>query len=207
MILVVGLGATADWVTAYATVGLVVTGVVAIVFAWVQIRNERGYRRIENLENLIRQFESEPLAGQRKALASDRLTKQRESLLELDPEDPPNAAYDVLNFFEHIAFLVRKKHLAEYDVWHTFHYWASAVYYDLRTVIECEQIDDKTTFRDFLWLWPRLERIQKEQGGCDNAWVQDELVTFYKSECDGASQPIPRKRMRRKKSFVATSNN
>ncbi len=39
----------------------------------------------------------------------------------------------MLDFYEHLALLVKKGHLDLYDVWHTFYEWAQPVYVDLQT--------------------------------------------------------------------------
>lgn len=159
-----------------------VTGIAAIYFAYRQIENERAYRRIENLEEQMNRFDSAPLADHRRGLAENRLDGTKTKLRTLDVENVPNSAYEILNFFEHVASLVDKGHLNLYDVWHTFDYWATAYYYDLHEVIEVEQCDDQSSYCDFVKLISELRKIQVQETGRENAWLQDELVAFYDTE-------------------------
>jgi len=192
-----------DAVAGIATAALVATGAGAIYFAYRQIENERAYRRIDNLEAQIDRFDREPIAGHRKKLAEARLDASRTRLRILDVDDPPTSAYEVLNFFEHIAFLVEKGHLNIYDVWHSFGYWARATYYDFRSLIEYEQREDPSTYCDFLKLDARLRKIDIEETGAENTWLPDELVNYYLSEIEEVKKPRRRRAARnsaRKKS-------
>ena len=182
--------------TAVSTAALVATGAGAIYFAYRQIENERGYRRIENLEEQMERFDSDPVGEYRRALAQERLDAARTRLRKLDVDNPPNCAYELLNFFEHIAFLVEKGHLNLYDVWHTFDYWATAYYYDFRAVIELEQRDDVSSYSDFVNLISQLRRIQIEETGQENTWLEDELVGFYNAELTDTKKPYHRRQSR-----------
>jgi hypothetical protein len=184
-----------DWgaVTAVSTAALVLTGVGAIFFVYRQIENERVYRRIENLEEQLRRFDTNPLAEHRKKLAEARLDSSHTKLRNLDAEYPPTNSYEILNFFEHIAFLVDKGHLDMYDVWHSFDYWATAYYFDLRSVIEVEQRDDASSYCDFVKLIAQLRSIQIKEAGRENTWVGDELVGFYASELEDVKKPTRRR--------------
>jgi len=182
-----------DAITAMSTVGLVLTGVGAIYFAYRQIENERVYRRIENLEEQLRRFDGAPIAEHRKRLAEGRLNASRSELRSLDPEDPPSCAYELLNFFEHVAFLTEKGHLDIYDVWHSFDYWATAYYFDLRPVIEAEQQDDSSSYCDFVTLISHLRPIEMREAGQLSTWVADELVNFYDSELEDVKKPVKRR--------------
>lgn len=168
------------------------TGIAAIYFAYRQIENERAYRRIENLEEQMDRFDSDPIAKYRKELATQRLDAGKSKLRKLDVEDPPDCAYEILNFFEHIGFLVEHGHLNAYDVWHTFEYWATAYFYDFRGVIELEQRDDPSFYSDFVRLIANLREIQKREAGRENTWLEDELVGFYQTELAEVRKPTKR---------------
>ena len=125
-------GFVSNSIATLANVGLVITGVVAIIFAYVQLENERKYRRIENLEAQIQRFDSKAIVLQRTALAKARVDTDLKKLVKLDLDDTPNSAYKILNYFEHLSLLVRKGHLAAFDVWHSFDCSAMPIYYNLR---------------------------------------------------------------------------
>ena len=87
-----------------------------------------------NLERQLSFFLSEPFLLARRKLAEDRLMGK--SLKPLDPGAPPLSVFELLDFYEHIALLVKKDHLDVYDVWHTFYEWLQPVYFDLREILE-----------------------------------------------------------------------
>ncbi len=55
------------------------------------------------------------------------------------------SAFEVLDFYEHLALLVKKGHLDLYDVWHTFYEWAQPVYVDMQALIESRSRCMRTT--------------------------------------------------------------
>ena len=78
-----------DWVAvqAMATVVLVLTSAGAIAYAGLQLRHERAYRSVSNLEKQLSFFLSEKFVAVRRRLAESRLDGE-----ELKPwtlEDPP----------------------------------------------------------------------------------------------------------------------
>jgi hypothetical protein len=152
-----------------------------------QIEAERLFRCVDHLEKQVDIFSSSVYLETRKSLASKRLLE--DSLASLDIDDPPEEAYEILNFFEHLAFLVERKHLIEYDVWHSFWYWAEAYYCDFEALIRAELNDDPTAFCDFVKLMEKLKAVQKAEGGSTSKWESDELVEFYRLE-KGANKKI-----------------
>ena len=132
-----------DWVAVQgvSTSILVLTSVGAIAYAGLQLRHEREYRSVANLEKQLGFFLGEQFVGARRRLAQARLdtTGAEPVLVAWDVQTPPVSAFEVLDFYEHLALLVKKGHLDLYDVWHTFYEWAQPVYVDLQRMIESEE--------------------------------------------------------------------
>src|SRR5271157_84619 len=171
--------------TASATLLLAGTAVWALRFAKRQLKQDRNAARIDNLERQMEFFDSERFVSIRKRLASSRTKNGK--LQPLSDDDAPSELYDVLNFFEHLGFLVREKHLPAYHVWHAFGYWAFSFFYDARRVIEYEQANDPTFFDDFEWLIGKLQRIETKQCGRKDIPSDDELLGFYLEENRGTT--------------------
>jgi hypothetical protein len=167
-------------VVALSSVALVLTGLGAIAFAWKQLATQRDVARVDSLEKQVFYFESEHFLKFRKALAKSRIQGGRLSAIDVD--DPPSEAYVLLNFFEHIGLLVRRKHLDVYDVWHSFAYWATPLYYDARRLIEYEQLEDLSYYDDFVWLISEMQRIQAERNGQPDIPSDEDLFYFYEDE-------------------------
>ena len=185
-----------NWVEvqALANAVLVLTSAGAIGYAAVQLRHERGYRAVDNLEKQLSFFLGETYLGARKRLAAERT--DRKELLPWDPEEPPVAALEVLDFYEHLGLLVKKGHLDVYDVWHTFYEWAQPVYVDLKPLIEAQDGPFMDHYADLQALMRTMDDIQLKQMHAKNAnhwalFTQDRILDYYRYELD-AGRPSRR---------------
>lgn len=176
-------------VQAIASAALVLTSGGAIAYAARQLRHEREYRSVDNLEKQLTFFLSEVFVAARRRLAESRTDGQ--VLLEWAVDDPPVTAFEVLDFYDHLGLLVRKGHLDAYDVWHTFYEWAQPVYVDLRALIE----DEQSAFRDHYSELRKLMRVMDEiQLGRmhkkdPNAnhwalWTPERILDYYRYELE-----------------------
>jgi hypothetical protein len=180
---------TAEEVAATAHCVIAVTGVVAVVFAIFELSQKRQSDKIRHLLEKEREFERDPIARWRRVCAEKRLKG----------EEFPSEGQDLLNFFETIGLLVRRKFLDEHDVWSCFGYWMFNVYADLRDGIEQEQRDDGSYYLDFCNLIERLRKIEIEEGGQGDRPSKDEIREFWEDEAkvsDG--QPVRKKARKRK---------
>ena len=91
----------------WATWGLVCTGAAAIIFTWCQLAAFRKQNKLDNLERVLEWFDSPGFRRLRRSLAKSRLTDGG-TLRRLDLGNPPTAVYEILDFFEHVGFLVKK---------------------------------------------------------------------------------------------------
>ena len=193
-----------DWleVQSVATVVLVVTSASAIVYAGLQLRSERAYRSVANLEKQLSFFLSDTFAAARKRLAEARMDGER--LRALDEEDPPIPALEVLDFYEHLALLVKKGHLELYDVWHTFYEWAQPVYIDLQPMIESEDGPFADHYNDLRVLMRQMDEIQLQRMHKRNAnhwalWTPERILEHYRFELEAGGRA---RRTRRRKAAL-----
>jgi len=181
-----------------ATVVLVVTSAGAIAYAALQLRHERDYRAIENLEKQLSFFLSDKFVAVRRRLAESRLDGA--GLQPWTLEDPPVSAFEVLDFYEHLSLLVKKGHLNLYDVWHTFYEWAQPVYVDMQPLIESEDSAYSEHYRDLRRMMRRMDEIQmakmeRQKGEHWALWTPDRIIDHYKYELETGGRP---RRMRRR---------
>jgi hypothetical protein len=181
-----------------ATVVLVVTSAGAIAYAALQLRHEREYRAVENLEKQLSFFLSDKFVAVRRRLAESRLDET--GLKAWTLEEPPVSAFEVLDFYEHLSLLVKKGHLDVYDVWHTFYEWAQPVYVDMQPLIESEDSPYSEHYRDLQRMIRRMDEIQmakmKTQKGEHWAlWTPDRIIEHYKYELEVGGRP---RRIRRR---------
>ncbi len=181
-----------DWVAlqAIANTALVVTSGGAIAYAGRQLRHERAYRSVDNLEKQLTYFLSEVFVAARRRLAEART--QGEELLPLSVEDPPAVAFEVLDFYDHLGLLVKKGHLDVYDVWHTFYEWAQPVYVDLQQIVEGKD----SAFRDHYTDLKRLvrgmddiqiKRMHEKHTNHFALWTPERILCHYRYELEVGS--------------------
>jgi len=179
-------------VQALATVALVATSAGAIAYAGLQLRHEREYRSVANLEKQLGFFLSDGFLAARRKLAVDRM--DGDELKPWNKDEPPVSVFEVLDFYEHLGLLVKKGHLNIYDVWHTFYEWAQPVYADLRPMIE----DPDSVYADHYWDLRRLigemDHIQRQHMKTQKAdhwtmWTPERILAHYKYEIEIGGRP------------------
>ena len=181
-----------------ATVVLVVTSAGAIAYAGLQLRHEREYRAVENLEKQLSFFLSDKFVAVRRRLAESRLDET--GLKPWTLEEPPVSAFEVLDFYEHLSLLVKKGHLDLYDVWHTFYEWAQPVYVDMQPLIESEDSPYSEHYRDLQRMIRRMDEIQMAKMKTQKRehwalWTPDRIIEHYKYELEVGGRP---RRIRRR---------
>ncbi len=180
---------TADWITAYATGGIVFTSIGALIYAHWQLKQSREIEKVKHLVEFVREFESEPMAGYRKTVANERLKGI----------PYPLEAQKLLDFFETFGLIVRRGYLDAEDVWSSFGYWMFNIYADFRDDIEQEQRDDKNYYQDSCELLERLRKIEKQEGSSDDRPSKEEIKDFWQDEANAKVGAPLRKRKPSKK--------
>jgi hypothetical protein len=101
-----GLQSSINWEawTAIGTFSLSVIAGVTALYARQQLNDCRRESRIAHLIALVDQFEREPMARTRRKLGSKRAPGG--VLVPLDLNNPPPELHDVMNFFEHMGYLL-----------------------------------------------------------------------------------------------------
>ncbi|HEY0758050.1 MAG TPA: hypothetical protein VGD59_02210 [Acidisarcina sp.] len=192
-----------DWqeTTALATFGLVISSFAAILYASKQLHHERAYRQMANLERQLTLFLSERFSGARGRLAEDRLEESRSleaTLKPLNAKNPPMSVFEVLDFYEHIALLIKKDHLDIYDVWHTFYEWLQPVYFDLLPILDDKDGQWFYHYSDLCRMMTQLDTLQKTKmtgtgrSARQALWTAERIVAHYKYELElGRGRRVP----------------
>jgi hypothetical protein len=187
-----------DWnaVQAIGTSMLVATSIGAISYAGLQLRHEREYRSVANLEKQLSFFLSENFVAARRRLAQARLdlSGDEAKLQPWELEQPPVTVFEVLDFYEHLALLVKKGHLDLYDVWHTFYEWAQPVYVDMQELIEAPDSMYADHYDDLQAMMRRMDELQLKRMHEKNAnhwalWTPDRIIDHYKYELESGGRP------------------
>lgn len=178
-------------VQALANVVLVLTSAGAIGYAGLQLRHEREYRSVNNLEKQLSFFLSDSFAAARRRLAETRT--DGEKLRPWTVDEPPVTAFEVLDFYEHLGLLVKKGHLDVYDVWHTFYEWAQPVFVDLQPLMESPDSAYADQYSDLRKLMRRMDAIQLKRMHVRNAnhwalWTPERILDYYRYELEVGAQ-------------------
>ena len=197
-------------VEALGNVGLVLTGAGAISYAGLQLRHERAYRQVANLEKQLGFFLSTGFVEARRRLAEARLDEARPDETGLKAwtvDEPPVSAFEVLDFYEHLSLLVKKGHLDLYDVWHTFYEWAQPVYVDMQPLIESEESAYYDHYNDLQRMMRQMDEIQmgkmeKQKGEHWALWTPERIIEHYRYELEAGGRP---RRVRRRGETTLTA--
>lgn len=189
-------------IQALANVVLVLTSAGAIGYAALQLRHEREYRSVNNLEKQLSFFLSDSFVAARQRLAKSRTSG--EELVPWTLDDPPIAAFEVLDFYEHLGLLVKKGHLELYDVWHTFYEWAQPVYVDLQPLIEGPESPFSDQYSDLRKLVRAMDDIQLKRMHAQQAnhwalWTPERILDYYLYELESGRHTRRVRRVRTKK--------
>lgn len=190
---------------ATANSALVATSESAIAYAGRQLRHEREYRAVDNLEKQLT-FLSEVFVAARRCLAEART--EGEQLRPWDANEPPVTAFEVLDFYDHLGLLVREGHLDVYDVWHTFYEWAQPVYVDLRPLIEDEKSNSAEHYSELRRLLRAMDDIQlscmhQKHANHWALWTPERILDYYHYELK-AGESVRRDRRLTRRRGAAT---
>jgi hypothetical protein len=185
-----------EGLTAISTVALVIIGGLAVGYAKGQLDDFRRESRVKHLIELVTQFEQNPLAEQRRELGRQRTSGNQ--LKALDVNDPPYELHDILNFFEHMGYLLEENYLDLQGVSTEFHYWIFHIWADAQELVKYEQSQDSIYYRHFRKMVERLAEEEKRRLGKFEFPPQEDVVDFYRDEAHlAAGSPIPRQRRRK----------
>jgi hypothetical protein len=158
---------TPSWLPiVFSAVGTIVA---LSAFAW-QVHRARFNQSVDLLFRLENDFFGAAKIAQR-SVAATNLLADRSDFAELE---------DVLDFFETVAMLTRKKALDIYMVWHTFDYWMERYYALAEPHILERQRTEPGVWEDFRWLVPRLKKLQAKKSPNDLGAI--ELDRFLAEE-------------------------
>ncbi len=163
---------TAERLTAIFTAIIAVTGVAALVYAHLQLREAHEEAQIQHLLVFDQQYRQEPMISYRRTYATKRLA---------GVEDPPEETR-LLDFFETIGLLVNHGYLKDTDVWETFGTEIMPLYADARDMIEQDQKADRTEYSNFVSLAGRVESIESEHHGALMKPSKEDIKEFWRDE-------------------------
>jgi hypothetical protein len=186
--------------TAGGTVALALIALFSAWYAKQQLDDFQKESRIKHLIALVEQFERDPMATHRRTLGAKR-TPYGE-LIPLDLNNPPPELHDVMNFFEHVGYLLEGKYLDLEGVSVEFHYWILHVWSDAKKLIKSEQADNAIYYEFFEKMVADLLKYDRPGTGTLQMPSEADIADFYVEESHLlVGSPIPRqKRSKRRTS-------
>jgi hypothetical protein len=195
-----------DGLTALSTFLLVVVGIATVVYAGFQFHGVQRESKIKHMIDLVTQFETVPLAKYRRELAKKRLSSDG-ALQSLDLENPPAELYDIMNFFEHMGYLLDGNYLNLEDVSVEFHYWILNVWADAYELVKSEQAEDSIYYEHFGRMANRLLAYDRPRTGKLELPSPSDIEDFYYAESHlSPGSPMPRKRRRKRRRQQGLTN-
>jgi hypothetical protein len=156
-----------------STCAAVVISLAAVVGLYVESRRARFQRGVQLLLRFNDDFFGDRMRNARERAAKGIKQKKYE---EVD---------DVLDFFETVGLLVRRRAVDELFVWHSFSYWIHRYRALTRDHVVSCRAKDATWWEDFVWLEDRLTEVAKKRLGCPYADVvlgPEDLANFIEDE-------------------------
>ncbi len=146
---------------------------VAIISLIVQSRRSKFSLNVDLLLKLDDRFNSEQFKALRKAAA--------QSIKAGTFED----AEEIIDFFEMIGLLVRRRALDVELVWHSFFHWIHHYAFALEHYIALAREKDPTIWEDFVLLREKVVAIEKRKRKCSDTALQvnkTDLEQFVRNE-------------------------
>jgi hypothetical protein len=154
--------------------GTVVVSVTAVIALYVEARRASFQRGVE----LLLRFNDDFFVG-------DPMRKARQRAAEGIKQKKYEETDDVLDFFETIGFLVRRRAISKLFVWHSFFHWIHRYRLLTKEYVASCRVKDATWWEDFVWLHDRLIRVEKKRRGCPDADIavdSEEFADFIEDE-------------------------
>jgi hypothetical protein len=146
-----------------------------IAFAW-QVHRARFTQSID----LLLRFEASFFGPEKR----EQRAKAAAGMLRQPPEF--QEAEDILDFFETIALLSRRRALDRYMVWHTFYYWIDRYYEAAKGHIEERCRREPTVWQDIGPFVASLRKLQQKEAGLSSMEQTipsvEELESFLQEE-------------------------
>lgn len=146
-----------EW-TAIGALSAVVGIIVAIIFQILEWRRQRFSRSVDIVAQMDARWESVEFREIRKQAASFLLSPQ-----ESNQAAGEESVRTVLNFFETVGFLVRKRVVDEEAVWHFFGSWLFPYFRASDRIMEQSCSLDPNCYSDFKILYGKLRRVEAKQ--------------------------------------------
>ncbi len=153
------------------------TAVVASLTAIIALLCESSRSRFQLGVDMLLKFNDK--------FASDEFRKARRKAARGLKQGTNDDADDVLDFFEMIGLLVRRKAINEKFVWHSFFYSVHRYCLLSKDYIASSRKEDATIWEDLIWLHSRLTKLEKKLRRCSDDGLKvstEELNDFIKYE-------------------------
>ncbi len=165
----VASGAVINW----DAVSAIFTCIAVLVAIWAVIGESRRSRFALGVDLVLKmdeRFEAEPMRLARRSAAACLIAKHQANL----PQ--------VLNFFETLGLLLRRKAVDEVFVWNTFAYWILHYYAAAEDYVNEGCKRDPNMWCEFKALYRRMLTVEQDKGGLTEAVVRAGVPEFLTKE-------------------------
>lgn len=154
----------------------VIAAVTAIVAIWVESRRSRFASGVDLIHNLDREFRSERFLHIRANAARGLLAQ---------PTANTNAVDEIFDFFEEVAFFVRRGALDLETTWYFFFSYMYRFHTVAAEYIAAQRRSDATLWHNHVTVYPKLLAIEERDRaklGSRKKLSEDDLAEFLRDE-------------------------
>jgi hypothetical protein len=158
-----------DWNAIAALAGLA-AAIVAIVALFLQSRQTAFAIAVDLLLKMDERFDSPEMLRRRQCAARGLLNGSEDNVR------------DVLNYFELVGLLMRRKALDRAMVWHDLSYWITQYADAARDYINAERHKDPNLWTELLWLDAQMLDIERSHRPRGSIKYLEKRVDFLRKE-------------------------
>jgi hypothetical protein len=172
----------APWIAIVVSIIAIIVSIIALL---AQLKRSRFSQSVDLILKLEERFSDSKAMKEKRQLAGEALRS--------NPSSPSSDIEDVLDFFETLGLLVRRKALDEEMVWNTFYHWLHRYWLLCEPYITEKRRTKLTLWGDYVNLEKRIVAIEweKTKSRDDIDLSKQELDEFINDECnlaeDGAA--------------------
>ncbi len=162
---------------------------VALGSLWVQGKRSRFAQSIDLLLKLEERFFDKDAMIEARIRAATALKNHRKKVV--NPPSKMDDVDDVLDFFEHVGLLERRKAIDEEMVWHSFYYHLQSYYLLSKQHIQEKMEKSPVIWEDMVKLQKKLVDIEWERNKTryDIDLAPERLDEFLEDECALGKKP------------------
>jgi len=159
-----------------------ITALIACYAIWVDGKRSRFSQGLDILLKFSNEFNNEDMKTVRRQIAQMHIKKTKK----LNDVHNTNLESEILNHFQTVGLLLRKKILDPELTWSEYSYWVRYYLVLFKSTIDSFREEDQTAWEDVDWMMKRFSKLDKKYKIYQNkeGVDQPEFIEFLQSESE-----------------------